>query len=83
MRLSLRRRLFLALTALAVLNARTLSDEDLDEVFAWLEGEAGRAPRHERPGWITRTARRHLVLVASLPATTVEAQSADVTLPYP
>ncbi len=65
----------------AVLNARTLSDEDVDEVFAWLKGEAVDTPQRERPGFITRTARRLLVQVAPLPATTVETRSAELILP--
>lgn len=51
----------------ASVGARTLSDEDVDEVFAWLKGEDVDAERRQRPGLITRTARRLLVQVAPLP----------------
>jgi hypothetical protein len=55
--------------------ARTLSDEDVDEVFAWLKGESEGAPA--RPGFVTRTARRLLIQVAPLPRITVEGRSAE------
>jgi hypothetical protein len=55
--------------------ARTLSDEDVDEVFAWLKGESEGAPH--RPGLVTRTARKLLIQVAPLPRITVEARSAE------
>ena len=64
----------------AVLTARTLSDEDVDEVFAWLKGESD-MPERSRPGFITRTARRLLVQVAPLPAMSVETRSPS--FPYP
>jgi hypothetical protein len=59
----------------ATVAARTLSDEDVDEVFAWLRGESGGAPR--RPGLVTRTARRLLIQVAPLPRLTLEGRSPD------
>jgi hypothetical protein len=65
----------------AVLIARTLSDEDVDEVFAWLKGDPVDSLRRERPGFIARTARRLLVQVAPLPTMTVEAKSPTFSYP--
>lgn len=48
----------------ATVEARTLSDEDVDEVFAWLEGDSAIT---KRPGFVTRTARKILVRIAPLP----------------
>lgn len=59
----------------AWVTARTLSDEDVDEVFAWLKGESEGAPR--RPGLVTRTARKLLIQVAPLPRITVEGRSEE------
>jgi hypothetical protein len=59
----------------ATVAARTLSDEDVDEVFAWLRGDAADTPR--RPGLVTRTARKLLIQVAPLPRLTLDARSAD------
>jgi hypothetical protein len=53
-------------------NARTLSDSDVDEVFAWLKGEGVDSTSIERPGFVTRTARRLLVRVAPLPGVSLE-----------
>ncbi len=59
----------------AVVNARTLDDEDVDEVFAWLKGEDVDSLRQQRPGLLTRTARRLLVRMAPLPLVTLEGRS--------
>lgn len=59
----------------ASVTARTLSDEDVDAVFAWLKGESDAAPR--RPGLVTRTARKLLIQVAPLPRLTVEGRTAE------
>jgi len=59
----------------ASVDARTLSDEDVDEVFAWLKGENVDAARPQRPGFLTRAARRVLVQVAPLPRLQLEAQT--------
>jgi hypothetical protein len=59
----------------AVVTARTLSDEDVDDVFAWLRGESGGAPH--RPGLVTRTARKLLIRVAPLPRITVDGRTAE------
>lgn len=53
--------------------ARTLSDEDVDEAFAWLR--AGDNAQRERPGMFTRAARRLLVRVMPLPSFGLEARS--------
>ena len=47
-------------------NARTLSDADVDEVFDWLKGDDD-TTSVRRHGFITRSARRLLVQVAPLP----------------
>jgi hypothetical protein len=66
----------------AIVEARTLDDEDVDEVYEWLRGESAdslrREPdslRRERPGFVTRTARSLLVRIAPLPRVTVEGKS--------
>jgi hypothetical protein len=59
----------------AVVTARTLSDEDVNDVYAWLRGDADSA--RARPGLLTRAARKLLVEVAPLPRMTLEARSAD------
>lgn len=51
----------------AEVNARTLSDQDVDEAFAWLRGESGDSARMRHPGLFDRLARRVLVEVAPLP----------------
>lgn len=53
--------------------ARTLSDEDVDEAFAWLR--TGDNPRRERPGFLSRAARRVLVQVMPLPSFALDARS--------
>ncbi len=63
----------------ASVNARTLSDEDVDEVYAWLHGANGDSARHRRPGLVTRTARRLLQRVAPLPRERYEGRTRDVT----
>ncbi len=50
----------------ATVNARTLSDEDVDEVFDWLKGDSD-TTTVQRRGVVTRTARRLLVQMAPLP----------------
>ncbi|UCG85668.1 MAG: DUF4390 domain-containing protein [Gemmatimonadota bacterium] len=59
----------------AVVNATTLTDEDVDEVFAWLRGEGADSLRRDRPGFVTRTARKLLVRVAPLPRMQIEGKS--------
>lgn len=61
----------------AVVSARTLSDEDVDEVFAWLKGAGGDSARVHRPGFITRAARRMLVRVVPLPQMQLKGRSPD------
>ena len=61
----------------ASVDARTLSDEDVDEVFAWLKGENVDSLPVERPGWFTRTARRLLVQIAPLPRLHLEGRTED------
>lgn len=60
----------------ASVTARMLSDEDVDEVYAWLHGDAADTTRH-RPGFLTRTARRLLVQMAPLPRLSLDGRSED------
>lgn len=57
--------------------ARTLSDADVDEVYAWLRGEGAEQAGRERPGFLARAARRVLVQVAPLPRITLEGRTAE------
>ena len=59
----------------AAVSARTLEDEDVDEVFGWLKGEHPDSIRRNRPGIVTRAARRLLVQLAPLPRVTLEAET--------
>lgn len=54
----------------AEVNVRTLSDQDVDETFAWLRGTQG------GPGLLDKLARRLLVEVAPLPRTRLSGRSA-------
>jgi hypothetical protein len=65
----------------ATVSARTLSDSDVDEVFAWLKGEQGDSTGPDRPGFVTRTARRLLVRVAPLPRLTLEERTEEFRVP--
>ena len=65
----------------AVVRARTLSDADVDEVFAWLKGEDVEAVETRRPGFFTRAARRLLVEVAPLPSMELQARSEGFSMP--
>jgi hypothetical protein len=51
--------------------ARTLSDDDVDETFAWLKGQT------RGPGLLDRIARRVLVEVAPLPRTKLSGRSRE------
>jgi hypothetical protein len=55
-------------------SARTLSDEDVDEVFDWLKGENDTTAVRRR-GLVTRAARRLLVQMAPLPRRTMSEQT--------
>lgn len=61
-------------------DVRTLDDSDVDEVFAWLKGEDVDTDR-DRPGMLTRVARRLLVAVAPLPSVHVEARTSSFSRP--
>jgi Domain of unknown function (DUF4390) len=58
----------------ATIEARTLSDDDVDEVFDWLKGDADSSVVR-RHGFLTRAARKLLVEVASLPNIRLSAQT--------
>jgi Domain of unknown function (DUF4390) len=58
-------------------DVRTLDDSDVDEVFAWLKGEDVDTDRPDRPGALTRAARRLLVAVAPLPSVHLEARTSN------
>jgi len=51
----------------ATVEARMLSDDDVDEAFAWLRGEAPDSGGVKDPGVVARVARRFLMRVSSLP----------------
>jgi hypothetical protein len=53
-----------------------LTDEDVDEVYAWLRGDEADTTRH-RPGLIARAARKLLVEVAPLPRLDLEGRTED------
>jgi len=55
-------------------NARTLSDADVDEVFDWLKGDNDTTVVRHR-SLLSRTARRLLVRVAPLPRISVSAKT--------
>ena len=54
--------------------ARTLSDDDVDETFAWLKGQRG------GPGLLDRIARRVLVEVAPLPRMKLSGRSREFVI---
>lgn len=60
----------------ATITARTLSDEEVDDVYAWLRGEDADTARRG-PGLITRMARKLLVQMAPLPRLSLEATTDD------
>lgn len=60
---------------------RTLDDADVDEVFAWLKGEDVDMGRPDRPGAVTRAARRLLVAVAPLPSLQIDARTPSFSRP--
>jgi hypothetical protein len=61
----------------AMVRARTLSDQDVDDVYAWLRGDHAEQPGRDRPGFLARAARRVLVQVAPLPRVTLEGRTAE------
>lgn len=63
----------------ASLRARTLSDEDVDEVYAWLRGDGAEADR-DRPGFLARAARKVLVQVAPLPRVNLDARTEEFVI---
>lgn len=65
----------------ATVRARTLSDEDVDEVYAWLRGDGAGEGRRDRPGFLARAARKVLVQVAPLPRITLEGRTAEFVVP--
>jgi hypothetical protein len=56
-------------------DARTLSDEDVNEVFDWLKGEGADSNELRDRGLLTRAARGVLVRVAPLPQLTLRENS--------
>lgn len=61
--------------------ARMLSDDDVDEAFAWLRGEGGDSARVEDPGLLARLARRVLIRVTALPSVRLDARTERFTVP--
>lgn len=65
----------------ASVTARMLSDDDVDEAFAWLRGEGGDSLRVEDPGLLARLARRVLIRVTALPSVRLEARTVRFHVP--
>lgn len=65
----------------ASVTARMLSDDDVDEAFAWLRGEGGDSTRVEDPGLLARFARRVLIRMTALPNVRLEARTERFTVP--
>jgi hypothetical protein len=65
----------------ATMDARMLSDDDVDEAFAWLRGEGADSARLRDPGIMARLARRVLMRVSGLPSLRLEARSERFTVP--
>jgi hypothetical protein len=65
----------------AAVTARMLSDDDVDEAFAWLRGEGGDSTRVEDPGFFARIARRVLIRVTALPEVRLEARTTRFHVP--
>jgi len=65
----------------ATVDARMLSDDDVDEAFAWLRGEAPDSGGVKDPGVLARIARRILMKVSALPHLSLDARTARFTLP--
>ncbi len=65
----------------AVVTARMLSDDDVDEAFAWLRGEGGDSARVEDPGLLARLARRVLIRVTALPSERLDARTGRFSVP--
>jgi hypothetical protein len=63
----------------ATVSARTLSDEDVDEVFDWLRGDS--ESEAQKRGLFTRTARKLLVQVAPLPRLSMTEKSTPFRRP--
>jgi len=55
--------------------ARMLSDDDVDEAFAWLRGANGDSVKLKDPGFLGRLARRVLVRVTTLPHVRLSART--------
>jgi hypothetical protein len=65
----------------ASVTARMLSDDDVDEAFAWLRGEGGDSTRVEDPGLLARLARRVLIRMTALPNVRLDARTERFTVP--
>jgi len=61
--------------------ARTLSDEDVDEAFAWLRGANSDSVKLRDPGFFGRLARRVLVRLTTLPHVRLKARTAEFGVP--
>jgi len=65
----------------ASVEARMLSDDDVDEAFAWLRGEAPDSGGLKDPGILARVARRFLMKVSALPHLRLDARTPRFTVP--
>ena len=61
--------------------ARMLSDEDVDEAFAWLRGANSDSVKLRDPGFFGRLARRVLVRVTTLPHVRLRARTEQFRVP--
>lgn len=65
----------------AAVTARMLSDDDVDEAFAWLRGEGADSAHVEEPGLLARLARRVLISVTALPRVQLNARTERFSVP--
>jgi hypothetical protein len=65
----------------AAVDARMLSDDDVDEAFAWLRGEAPDSGGLQDPGLLARVARRMLMRVTALPRLRLEGRTRRFIVP--
>jgi hypothetical protein len=65
----------------ASIDARMLTDDDVDEAFAWLRGEVSDSGGQRDPGLLARVARRFLMRVTSLPHARLTARTPRFTVP--
>lgn len=65
----------------AAVDARMLSDDDVDEAFAWLRGDHAEGAALKDPGMLARIARRFLMKVTALPRVQLDARTGRFVVP--